>query len=101
MMGHVNSGVLRCRTGDSPSYYQCAIICISGPDEFHRPRTLHTDAQISLASRVDLEGYPRLAILAGNVTSIKPFHLRFTEASEGKQCYPKCHALSQESIPQP
>ena len=107
MMGHVNSGVASMQDGDSPPYYEissmegsgdtCAVICISGSGEFHRPRALYADAQIFLASRLDLKGYPQLATLAGNATSIRVFHLRCTETSEGEQRRSEYRALSQES----
>ena len=96
MMGFVNSSVASMQDGDSPPYYEissmegsgdtCAVICISGSGELHRPRALYTDAQIFLASGLDLKGHPQLATLAGSATSIRVFHLRSTEASEGEQC---------------
>ena len=55
MVGHVNSDVASIQDGDSPAYYECAIVHTSGPGVFRRPRALHTDTQISLASRPDLE----------------------------------------------
>ena len=87
--------------GDSPAYYECAIVCISGLGEFHRPRALHTDVRLSLTSRLDLERYPRFTTLAGNATSIRLFRLRSTEVSEGEQRSSKLRALSREPTPQP
>ena len=101
MMGHVDSGVASMQDGDSPPYYECAIVCISGSDGFYRPRALHADAQIFLASRLDLDGHPRLAALAGNTTSMRIFHRRSAEASEGERWCSNRRVVSQESIPQP
>ena len=101
MVDHFNSGVTSIQDGGSPAYNECAIVYISGLDEFHRPRALHTNAQISLASRLDLEWYPWLATLAGNATLMRPFRPHSTEASEGVQRSSKHRALSRELTPQP
>ena len=60
---------------------------------------LHIDAKI-LSGPLDLEGYPRLASLAKNATSIRLFHLSSIEDYEGKPSRFGFHEISYKSTSQ-
>jgi len=110
-MEHANPGVASIQDKGISLYYEissiqgtgatCAIICFSSSGAFYRPPILHTDAEISSVSRLDLEGYPQLAGLIKDAASIRLFHLQSIENFEGEKCCPGRRDLSLKSTPQP
>lgn len=97
--------------GDNSLYYEistmegsgdtCAIICICGSGGFRGPLTLHVDAKTSLVSVLGSVWHSRLASLVKDATSIRLFHLRSIEASEGELAVPNSVKFHIDRPPSP
>ena len=81
MVSHVNSGIAPTQDRDNPLCYKISMegsgdtgrLSVFLAQVNSRPLALHTGAETYLTSRLDLEGYLRLATLAGSAISIRLF----------------------------